>query len=90
MLKRPIPIRPTIPEGVQKDRYKQFRQNEEMAWKYLGTEPRMAELGKLMDDATGLAATNVEKQRVAVFRKAVWDYMVEGRKKYLAKALPMK
>ena len=27
----------------------------------------------------------VEKQRAALFRKAVWDYMVEGRKMYLAK-----
>ena len=39
------------PEEVQKNHYKQFHQTEEMAWKYLGTEARMAELGKLMDEA---------------------------------------
>ena len=39
----------------------------------------------LMDEATRAAAGEVEKQRVALFRKAVWDYMVDGRKKYLAK-----
>jgi hypothetical protein len=41
-----------------------------------------------MDEATQLASaggsSEIEKQRVAVFRKAIWDYMVEGRKKYLA------
>lgn len=73
------------PEEVRKNRTKQFHQNEEIAWKYLGTEARMAELGKLMDEATRLASTDVEKQRVAIFRKAVWEYMVEGRKMYLTK-----
>lgn len=77
------------PEEVQRNPRKQFHQTEEIAWKYLGTEARMAELGNLMDEATRLAsavgASEIEKQRVAVFRKAVWDYMVEGRKMYLAK-----
>jgi hypothetical protein len=73
------------PAEVRKDRYKQFHQTEEIAWKYLGTESRMAELGTLMDEATRLVGTDVEKQRVALFRRAVWDYMVEGRKKYLDK-----
>ena len=40
------------PEEVQKNHYKQFHQTEEIAWKYLGTEARMAELGKLMDEAS--------------------------------------
>ncbi|OHB81752.1 MAG: hypothetical protein A2V98_07440 [Planctomycetes bacterium RBG_16_64_12] len=70
---------------VQKDRKKDFFQTEEIAWKYLGTEARMAKLGKLMDEATQLAVGEVEKQRVALFRKAIWDHMVEGRKQYLAK-----
>jgi hypothetical protein len=60
-------------------------QTEEMAWKYLGTKQRMAELGKLMDEATRLAGDGVQKQRVAMFRKGIWDYMVEGHKMYLAK-----
>ena len=45
----------------------------------------MAELGALMDEATRLAVGDVEKQRVALFRKAIWDHMVEGRKQYLAR-----
>jgi hypothetical protein len=73
------------PEEVQKSRDKDFHQTEEMAWKYLGTEDRMAELGKLMTDAEQADTSAVERQRVAIFRKAVWDYMVHGRKMYLAK-----
>ena len=73
------------PEDVRKSLQKQFHQNEEIAWKYLGTEARMAELGKLMAEAEKANVSEIEKQRVALFRKAVWDYMVEGRKKYLAK-----
>ncbi len=73
------------PEEVRKNLQKQYHQNEEIAWKYLGTEARMAELGKLMAEAEQANITAIEKQRVALFRKAVWDYMVAGRKKYLAK-----
>ena len=43
------------------------------------------EAGKLMAEAEAAKVTDVEKQRVALFRKAIWDYMVEGRKKYFAK-----
>jgi len=73
------------PKEIQTNRNKQFHQTEEIAWKYLGTEARMAELGALMDEATRMAASEIEKQRVALFREGVWDYMVEGRKEYLAK-----
>ncbi len=64
---------------------RQFHQNEEIAWKYLGTEKLMAELGELMQQAKQLAITDVGKQRVQLFENGVWNYMVEGRKKYLAK-----
>ena len=73
------------PEEVRKDRTKDFFQTEEIAWKYLGTESRMAELAALMDEASRLAVGDVEKQRVGLFRKAVWNHMVEGRKQYVAK-----
>lgn len=73
------------PDEVQKNLKKDFFQTEEIAWKYLGTEARMAELGALIDEATRLAVADVEKQRVALFRKAIWDHMVEGRRQYLAK-----
>jgi len=39
----------------------------------------------MMAEAERTPGTDLEKQRVALFRKAVWDYMVEGRKQYLAK-----
>ncbi len=59
-------------------------QHKYTAWGDLGTAARMAELGALMDKATRVAVGETEKQRVALFRKAVWDYMVAGRKQYLA------
>ena len=72
------------PEDVQK-KVGIWHQTEEIAWKYLGTEERMAELGRLMEQAGKAAATGVEKQRVALFDQGVWEYMVEGRRRWLAK-----
>jgi len=69
---------------------KTYQQTDEMAWGYLGTEVRMAELGKLMADAKALASTDAEKQRVALFEKGIWDYMVEGRKQWLGKKVEKK
>jgi hypothetical protein len=73
------------PEEIRNDRKKDFLQTEEIAWKYLGMEARMAEVRGLMDEATRLAVGDPERQRVALFRKAIWEHMVEGRKQYLAK-----
>ena len=72
------------PEEVRTEE-RQFHQNEEIAWKYLGTEERMAELGELMEEAKSLASTDIEKKRVGLFQRGVWDYMIIGRKKYLEK-----
>ena len=72
------------PKEVQQED-KLFHQTEEMAWGYLGTEKRMSELGKLMAQAKQAARGEVEMQRVALFEKGVWEYMVEGRRKYVAK-----
>ena len=60
-------------------------QTEEMAWGYLGTEERMAEMGRLMAQAAALARTDLEKQRVALFEKGIWEYMLEGRRRYAAR-----
>ena len=60
-------------------------QDEEMAWKWLGTEERLNAWAKLMAAATAAAATDKEKARVELFRKGVWDYLVEGRNYYLQK-----
>lgn len=73
------------PAEVRTNLRGQYHQTEEIAWKYLGTKERMAELGKLMAEAEKTPVDAVQKQRVALFRTAVWDYMVEGRKMYLAK-----
>jgi hypothetical protein len=61
-------------------------QTEALAWGSLGTEARMAQFGKLMDQARVAAKTDLEKQRVGLFEKGVWDYMVEGRRKYLERS----
>ena len=73
------------PEFVRKTKDDDFHQTEEMAWGYLGTEERMAELGRLMEEAKRLARTEQERKRVTLFEEGVWRYMVEGRKRYLKK-----
>lgn len=57
-------------------------QNEELAWGWLGTPERMAQMQKLMDQAVAAAQSDVEKQRVEMFKRGIWDYMVEGRELY--------
>ncbi|OGV74380.1 MAG: hypothetical protein A3K19_27225 [Lentisphaerae bacterium RIFOXYB12_FULL_65_16] len=68
------------PEDIQKG-LRHTHQTEELAWVSLGTAERMAELGQYMAEATRLAQTDIEKQRVALFEKGVWEYMLEGRGK---------
>ena len=62
-----------------------MHQVEEIAWKHLGTDLRMIELGELMRKAKAFAVSDREKQRVALWEKGVWNYMVAGKKQYLAK-----
>ncbi|MBI4024533.1 MAG: DUF4838 domain-containing protein [Verrucomicrobia bacterium] len=57
-------------------------QTEEIAWGRLGTEERMQELAKLMEAAHAAVRTDLEKQRVALFDKGIWQYMLAGRKTY--------
>jgi len=58
-------------------------QTEEIAWGIIGTEERMAAFGKLMEAANTAAQTGMEKTRVALFEKAIWEHMKAGRKEYL-------
>jgi hypothetical protein len=74
------------PEDIRTGK-RHSHQTEEMAWGYLGTEERMAELGRLMAEAKRLAQSEIEKRRVGLFEKGIWDYMVEGRRKYVAKTV---
>jgi Domain of unknown function (DUF4838) len=56
-----------------------------VAWERLGTADRMEELGTLISQAEKLAGTETEKQRVALWRHALWDWMRQGHEQYLAK-----
>ncbi len=56
----------------------------ELAWKYLGTAERMAQFAALMAQAKAAGGTELQQQRVAVFEKAYWNYMQDGRKQYVA------
>jgi hypothetical protein len=69
------------PVEIQKSPAHQH-QNEQMAWGALGTEKRMERFGKLMAQAREAAQTPLEKQRVGMFEKGIWEYMIVGRKKY--------
>ena len=53
-------------------------QTEEMAWRLLGTEARMDALAAHVEEARRLANTDLEKRRVALFEREVWDYMRMG------------
>lgn len=62
-----------------------YHQTEELAWGYVGTEARMKLFADLMEQAEAAAQTDVERKRVRLFRREVWDYMVAGRRAYLEK-----
>lgn len=51
---------------------------KKVAWERLGTPARMEELGALVAEAERSASTGAEKERVALWRKALWDWMTEG------------
>lgn len=58
-------------------------QTEAIAWGWLGTERRLAVFASLLQQAKALAQTDVERQRLLLFERGVWDYMVAGRQRYL-------
>ncbi len=59
-------------------------QSNIIAWNYLGTESRMTRFATLMDQArTAVAhADAMYQQRVELFDKSTWSYMVAGRQYY--------
>ena len=65
---------------------KHSHQTEEMAWGYLGTAERMAELGALMAEVKSAPTNEVQRRRVELFDQAIWQYMVAGREAYEAKS----
>jgi hypothetical protein len=49
-----------------------------VAWERLGTTERMSELGGMISKAERLAQSKAEKQRVALWRDAIWEWMRQG------------
>ena len=58
------------------------------AWECLGTAGRMAELAGLITQAGPQAGTEEEKQRVALWRSALWDWMRQGHGVHQLDAAP--
>ena len=54
------------------------------AWERLGTAERMNELGSLIAEAGKRAESTIEKQRIALWRQALWQWMLDGRAEYEA------
>jgi len=59
--------------------------SRELSWRRLGTQDRMEELQGYIKEATELAGTDVEKQRVETWKTGVWDYMKTGYDSFHAK-----
>jgi uncharacterized protein DUF4838 len=72
-----------IRDKARKDHF--YNQTEEIAWKCLGTEKRLARMDKLVQQAKASATTDIERQRVTLFETSILDYMKQGRKEYLKK-----
>ncbi len=53
-------------------------QTMKMAWNRLGTKERMKSLGDWIAEAESLAQTELEKERVELFKAGIWDYMFAG------------
>jgi alpha-L-fucosidase len=60
-------------------------QDADIAWSKLGTPERMKQLGALIQAAEASATGEAEKQRVDMWRGAIWQWMLDGRSAYDAK-----
>lgn len=74
------------PEAVQKED-KDFHQDEEMAWRYLGTAERMQRWAGYVAAAKTAAQTETEKARVQLFAQGLWEPMVKAKQAYDVKAV---
>ncbi|MCP5519165.1 MAG: DUF4838 domain-containing protein [Verrucomicrobiales bacterium] len=54
------------------------------AWETLGTAERIQELGRLIDEAEARAGSDLEQQRVALWRTSIWQWTLDGRREYEA------
>ncbi len=55
-----------------------------VAWERLGTAERMKKFAALIARGEAQAETETEKQRVALWRNAIWEWMRQGREQYMA------
>lgn len=69
------------PEAVREGRVAPH-QNEEMAWKLLGTTERMAQFAALLDQAKAASDTDASKRHVAAYEKDVWRHMLDGKQRW--------
>lgn len=60
-------------------------EDEEIAWKYIGTDQAMNELEKYINQAIELELTPEEEKRVRSWERGLWDYMKIGKQEYLSK-----
>ncbi len=60
--------------------------SEKTSWSLMGTAERMSRWAGYMSAATAAAGTEVEKARVALFRKAEWEPMVKAKQQWDNKA----
>jgi len=61
-----------------------------LSWGHLGTEERMADYARLLDQAKAAANSDAIRARIDLFEKAVWSYMAAGREQYVRrKAAPI-
>ena len=69
--------------------------SQELSWLRLGTAERMEMLGRHIQEAVELATTAIEKARVDIWNRGVWDYMKAGHEQFYIRAnskplLPLK
>jgi len=74
----------SYPEEVQKTPA-HTHQNEKLAWGSVGNPERMRAFAALMERAKAAATTDIEKRRVALFERGIWEYMLAGAKQYQEK-----
>lgn len=71
------------PERVKGETH--YHQDEEIAWRYLGTEDVMHELEQYITRAKGAELSPVERKRVESWESGIWKYMEKGKTDYLRK-----
>lgn len=69
------------PDRVKGEQH--HHQDEELAWRYLGTEEVMLELENHIQAALAAKLSLIERERVKSWEKGIWEYMKTGKNNYL-------